>query len=198
MEIKYPVPSIVEQTPQGERSYDIYSMLIKHRVVFIGSPIDITLADLVVSELLYLQSDDPERGINVYVNSPGGDVDAGLAIYDTMHLVRPNVATTCIGSAVGIAALLVAGGAHGDRAVLPNARMMLHQPSTELEGTAADIDVRAREVLRLNARLTELLASDTAHTVERVAQDLNRDFWLNAEEARSYGIIDSIVGHHPG
>lgn len=195
MTLEYPMPTIVEETSRGERTYDIYSMLVKNRVVFVGSPIDMALANLVVAELLYLQFDDPERGINLYVNSPGGEVDAGLAIYDAMHLVRPKVATTCVGTAVGIAALLVAGGAHGQRAALANARLMIHQPSTELAGTAADIDVRAREVLRLNARLTELLASDTAQQLERVAHDLNRDFWLSADEALNYGLVDSIVGH---
>lgn len=197
MDKEYPVPTVVERTPLGEREYDIYSMLVKNRVVFIGSPIDMAVADLVVAELLVLQQQDPERDIAVYVNSPGGELDAGLAIYDAMHLVRPPVATTCVGTAIGIAALLVAAGTRGRRAALPNARLMIHQPSTEVVGAAADIDVRAREIVRMNARLTELLATDSGQPVERVAHDMNRDFWLSAEEAVSYGLVDTVLGRAP-
>jgi len=193
---EYPAPSIVERTPEGERFYDIYSMLVKNRVVFIGTPIDYMLADLVVAELLLLQQQDAEHDIQLYINSPGGEVDAGLAIYDAMHLVQPAVATACVGSAVGISALLLAGGTRGKRAALPNARVMIHQPSTDVEGTAADIDVHAREVLRLNTRLTELLAHDSRQTVERITLDINRDFWMDAYEALAYGLIDSVVGQN--
>jgi ATP-dependent Clp protease protease subunit len=169
---------------------------VKNRVVFIGTPIDYMLADLVVAELLLLQQQDAEHDIQLYINSPGGEVDAGLAIYDAMHLVQPAVATACVGSAVGISALLLAGGTRGKRAALPNARVMIHQPSTDVEGTAADIDVHAREVLRLNTRLTELLAHDSRQTVERITLDINRDFWMDAYEALAYGLIDSVVGQN--
>jgi ATP-dependent Clp protease protease subunit len=197
-ERQYPMPSVVEEDPGGERVYDLYSLLIKNRIVFVGTPIDHAVANLVAAELLFLQHDDPGRSIEMYVNSPGGDVDAGLAMYDAMHLVRPRIATICVGVAVGIAALIVAGGARGQRTALANARMMIHQPSSQLEGVAADIDVHAREIVRLNARLIELLAGDTSQPVGRVAGDLNRDFWLNAEEALSYGLVDDVLGRPVG
>lgn len=195
--VDYPMPTVIEETREGARTYDLYSMLVKNRIVLIGTPIDGTLADLVVAELLYLQQEDPERDIQLYLNCPGGEVDAGLAIYDAMHLVQPQVATICVGSAIGIAALLLAGGARHKRAALPNAHIMIHQPSIQLEGTAADIDVRAREILRLNARLTESLAVETGQTDEQITRDISRDFWMNAQEALEYGLIDKIVGQHP-
>jgi ATP-dependent Clp protease, protease subunit len=190
----YMVPMVTEQTSRGERSYDIYSLLLKNRIVFLGTPIDDTVANLTIAQLLYLAQEDPDRDIQMYLNTPGGSVDAGLAIYDTMQLIQPQVATTCIGIAASMGAWLLAGGAKGKRAALPNARVLIHQASAGFEGTAADIEVQAREILRLEARMQELLATDTGQSVERIAQDINRDYWMSAGEAREYGIIDLIVG----
>jgi len=190
----YTVPMVVEQTSRGERGYDIFSLLLKNRIVFLGTPIDDTAANLIVAQLLFLAQDDPERDIQLYINSPGGSVDAGLAIYDTMHLIQPQVATTCVGIAASMGAWLLAGGAKGKRLALPNARILIHQGSTGLQGTAADIEIHARETLRLEARMQELLAADTGQAVERIARDLNRDYWMSAQEARDYGIVDSLVG----
>lgn len=190
----YAVPMVVEQTSRGERGYDIFSLLLKNRIVFLGTPIDDVAANLIVAQLLFLAQDDPERDIQLYINSPGGSVDAGLAIYDTMHLIQPAVATTCVGIAASMGAWLLAGGAKGKRAALPNARILIHQGSAGLQGTAADIEIHAREMLRLEARMQELLAADTGQPVERIANDLNRDYWMSAQEAREYGIVDSLVG----
>lgn len=192
--VSYVVPMVIEQTARGERGYDIYSLLLKNRIVFVGTPIDDTVANLIVAQLLYLAQDDPDRDIQMYINSPGGAVDAGLAIYDTMHLIHPPVATTCVGMAASMGAVLLGGGARGKRAALPNARILIHQPSAGFTGTAADIEVQAREILRMNVRLQELMAGDTGQTVERIARDINRDYWMNAREARDYGVIDTIVG----
>ena len=188
------VPMVTEQTSRGERSYDIYSLLLKNRIVFLGTPIDDTVANLIVAQLLYLAQEDPDRDIQMYLNTPGGSVDAGLAIYDTMQLIQPQVATTCIGICASMGAWLLAGGAKGKRAALPNARILIHQASGGFEGTAADIEVQAREILRLEARMQELLAADTGQSVDRIAHDINRDYWMSAGEARDYGIIDLIVG----
>jgi len=192
--VGYSVPMVVEQTSRGERGYDIFSLLLKNRIVFLGTPIDDVVANLIVAQLLYLAQEDPDREIQMYINSPGGQVDAGLAIYDTMHLIQPRVATTCVGMAASAAAVILAGGAEGKRLALPNSRMLIHQASAGVQGTAADIEVHAREILRLNARIKELLSADTGQSVERIAQDINRDFWMSAVEARDYGLIDSIVG----
>src|SRR5438309_6788533 len=192
--VSYAVPMVVEQTSRGERAYDIFSLLLKNRIVFLGTPIDDTVANLIVAQLLYLAQEDPERDIQMYINSPGGQVDAGLAIYDTMHLIQPQVATTCVGMAASMAAVLLGGGATGKRAALPNARILIHQASAGVQGTAADIEVHAREILRLNARLKELLSADTGQTVDRLSQDINRDYWMSALEAREYGLIDAIIG----
>src|SRR5882724_2046489 len=192
--VSYAVPMVVEQTSRGERAYDIFSLLLKNRIVFLGTPIDDTVANLIVAQLLYLAQEDPDREIQMYINSPGGQVDAGLAIYDTMHLIQPQVATTCVGMGASMGAVLLGGGAKGKRAALPNARILIHQASAGVQGTAADIEVHAREILRLNARLKELLSADTGQSVERIAQDINRDFWMSAVEAREYGLIDTIVG----
>ena len=188
------VPMVTEQTSRGERSYDIYSLLLKNRIVFLGTPIDDTVANLIVAQLLYLAQEDPDRDIQMYVNSPGGSVDAGLAIYDTMQLIQPQVATTCVGIAASMGAWLLAGGAKGKRSALPNARVLIHQASAGFQGTAADIEVQAREILRLEARMQELLSADTGQSVDRIAQDINRDYWMSANEAQQYGIIDLIVG----
>src|SRR5690349_1615542 len=190
----YTVPMVVEQTSRGERGYDIFSLLLKNRIVFLGTPIDDTIANLIVAQLLYLAQEDPDRDIQMYINSPGGQVDSGLAIYDTMHLIQPQVATTCIGMAASMGAVLLGGGAKGKRAALPNARILIHQASAGVQGTAADIEVHAREILRLNARLKELMASDTGQDLERISHDINRDYWMSAHEARDYGVIDMIHG----
>src|SRR3982074_549553 len=190
----YSVPMVVEQTSRGERGYDIFSLLLKNRIVFLGTPIDDVVANLIVAQLLYLAQEDPDREIQMYINSPGGQVDAGLAIYDTMHLIQPQVATTCIGMAASMGAVLLAGGAKGRRTSLPNSRILIHQASSGFQGTAADIEVQAREMLRLEARMTELLSADTGQSVERIKQDINRDYWMSAIEANEYGLIDSIVG----
>ena len=192
--LAYTVPMVVEQTSRGERGYDIFSLLLKNRIVFLGTPIDDVVANLIVAQLLYLAQEDPDRDIQMYINSPGGQVDAGLAIYDTMHLIQPQVATTCIGMAASMGAVLLAGGAKGKRSSLPNSRILIHQASAGFQGTAADIEVQAREMLRLEARMVELLASDTGQTAERIKQDINRDYWMSATEALEYGLIDSIVG----
>jgi ATP-dependent Clp protease protease subunit len=190
----YSVPMVVEQTSRGERGYDIFSLLLKNRIVFLGTPIDDIVANLIVAQLLYLAQEDPEREIQMYINSPGGHIDAGLAIYDTIHLIQPQVATTCIGMAASMGAVLLGGGAKGKRAALPNSRILIHQASAGFQGTAADIEVQAREIIRINARLQEMMAADTGQPVERLAHDINRDYWMSAHEAREYGVIDMIVG----
>ena len=192
--IAYSVPMVVEQTSRGERAYDIFSLLLKNRIIFLGTPINDEVANTIVAQLLYLQQEDPERDIQLYINSPGGEVDAGLAIYDTMHLVLPDVATTCVGMAASAAAVILAGGAKGKRSALPNSRMLIHQASAGVQGTAADIEVHAREILRLNARLKELMAADTGQDIERISRDINRDYWMSAQEAKEYGVIDLIHG----
>jgi ATP-dependent Clp protease, protease subunit len=190
----YSVPMVVEQTSRGERGYDIFSLLLKNRIVFLGTPIDDVVANLIVAQLLYLAQEDPDREIQMYINSPGGQVDAGLAIYDTMHLIQPQVATTCIGMAASMGAVLLAGGAKGKRSSLPNSRILIHQTSAGFQGTAADIEVQAREIIRMNARLQEMMAADTGQSVERIGLDINRDYWMSAQEARAYGVVDAIVG----
>src|SRR5437764_11838944 len=190
----YSVPMVVEQTSRGERGYDIFSLLLKNRIVFLGTPIDDVVANLIVAQLLYLAQDDPDRDIQMYINSPGGQIDAGLAIYDTMHLIQPQVGTTCIGMAASMGAVLLGGGAKGKRSALPNSRILIHQASAGFQGTASDIEVQAREILRMNARLQELIAADTAKSVDRVAHDVNRDYWMSATEAKEYGVIDLIHG----
>jgi ATP-dependent Clp protease protease subunit len=192
--IAYSVPMVVEQTSRGERAYDIFSLLLRNRIVFLGTPVTEEVANLIVAQLLFLQQDDPERDIHLYINSPGGEADAGLAIYDTMQLVTPSVATTCVGMAASAAAVILAGGAKGKRLALPNSRMLIHQASAGMQGTAADSEVHAREILRLNARITQWLSADTGQSVERISSDINRDYWMSAIEAREYGLIDSIVG----
>lgn len=190
----YSVPMVVEQTSRGERAYDIYSLLLRNRVIFLGTPVTEEVANVIVAQLLFLQQDDAARDIHLYINSPGGEIDAGLAIYDTMQLVSPDVSTTCVGMAASAAAVILAGGAKGKRLSLPNSRMLIHQASAGVQGTAADIEVHAREILRLNARVIQLMAADTGQTPERIAQDINRDYWMSAVEARDYGLVDAIVG----
>jgi len=192
--ISYSVPMVVEQTARGERAYDIYSLLLRNRIIFLGTQVTDEVANAIIAQLLFLQQDDPDRDIHLYVNSPGGDADAGLAIYDTMHLVAPDVSTTCVGMAASAAAVILAGGAKGKRLSLPNSRMLIHQASAGVQGTAADIEVHAREIIRLNARIKELMSADTGQPVERIERDINRDYWMSALEAKAYGLIDTVVG----
>jgi ATP-dependent Clp protease protease subunit len=192
--VGYTVPMVVEQSSRGERAYDIFSLLLKNRIVFLGTPIDDVVANLIIAQLLYLAQEDPDREIQMYINSPGGQVDAGLAIYDTIHLIQPQVATTCVGMAASMGAVLLGGGAKGKRSALPNSRILIHQASAGVQGTAADIEVHAREILRMNARLKELMAVDTGQDLERISHDINRDYWMSASEAKEYGVIDSVHG----
>src|SRR2546429_4053392 len=191
--VSYAVPMVVDQPIRGERAYDIFSLLLKNRIVFLGTPIDDVVANLIVAQLLYLAQEDGEREIQMYINSPGGQIDAGLAIYDTMHLIQPQVATTCIGMAASMGAVLLGGGAKGKRSALPNSRILIHQASAGFQGTASDIEVQARAILRMNARLQELIAADTGKSVDRVAHDVNRDYWMSASEAKEYGVVDLVV-----
>ncbi|TCL68527.1 ATP-dependent Clp protease protease subunit [Hydrogenispora ethanolica] len=186
------VPIVVEQTNRGERSYDIFSRLLKDRIVFIGGPIDDTMANLVIAQLLFLQSEDPDKDISVYINSPGGVVYSGLAIYDTMQFIRPQVATVCIGIAASMAALLLAAGAKGKRFALPNSRVMIHQPHGGAEGQAVDIDIQAREILRLKEIGNHILVNHTGQPMEKIERDIDRNYWMSAHEAKEYGIIDEI------
>lgn len=186
------VPIVVEQTNRGERAYDIYSRLLKERIIFIGGPIDDDLANLVVAQLLFLESEDPEKDITLYINSPGGVVYAGLAIYDTMQYVKPDVATVCVGFAASAAALLLAGGARGKRKALPYSRIMIHQPWGGARGQASEVEIEAREILRLKEIANEILARHTGKPVEQIAKDTDRNFYMSAEEAEEYGIIDGV------
>ena len=187
------VPIVVERTGNGERSYDIYSRLLKDRIVFLDGEINDLTADLVVAQLLFLESQDPERDISLYINSPGGIVTAGLAIYDTIKYIKPDVQTICIGQAASMAAVILAGGAKGKRFALPSGRIMMHQPWGGAEGQAKDINIQAREILRLKKMLTEYIAQDTGKSVETVASDLERDNFMSAPEAKDYGIIDKVM-----
>jgi len=186
------VPMVVEQTGRGERAYDIFSRLLKERIVFLGTPIDDTIASLTIAQLLFLESEDPEKDINLYINSPGGSVSAGLAIYDTMQYIRPAVATICMGLAASMGAVLLAGGAKGKRAGLPNSRIMIHQPWGGVQGTASDISIQAEEILKTKKRLNEILARHTGQDVSRVEQDTDRDRYMSSDEAKGYGLIDNV------
>ena len=187
------VPMVVEQTSRGERAYDIYSRLLKDRIVFIGSPIDDDVANLVIAQLLFLEAEDPDKDINVYINSPGGIVTAGMAIYDTMQFIKPPVAAVCIGQAASMAAVLLAGGAHGKRTALPNARILIHQPMGGTHGQATDIKIQAEEILRMREHLNGILAKHTGQPMERIAADTERDYYMSADQAKTYGIIDQVV-----
>ena len=190
------VPMVMEQTSRGERSFDIYSRLLNDRIVFIGQPIDDDLANLVVAQLLHLASEDPDKDICVYVNSPGGSLHAGLAIYDTLQYVRPDVQTICYGMAMSAGSLILAGGAAGKRLVLPNARVLIHQPSSGFQGQSSDIEIHAREVLDLRARIEEIYARHTGQDVERIHDDMERDRFFSAEDAVEYGLVDRIIAEH--
>ncbi|HVH32050.1 MAG TPA: ATP-dependent Clp endopeptidase proteolytic subunit ClpP [bacterium] len=187
------VPMVVEQTARGERAYDIYSRLLKDRIVFLGGPIDDDVANLVIAQLLFLESEDPDKDINLYVNSPGGVVQAGLAIYDTMQHVRPFVATICVGLAASVAAVVLAGGAKGKRFALPYSQILIHQPWGGAQGTTADIDIQARQFLKLRGLVNEILAKHTGQPIERLERDTDRDFWMDVHAAKEYGLIDEVI-----
>ena len=187
------VPMVVEQTPRGERSYDIYSRLLKERVVFLVGPVEDNVANLIVAQLLYLESENPDKDIHLYINSPGGSVSAGLAIYDTMQFIKPDVSTMCVGQAASMGSLLLAGGAKGKRYCLPHSRVMIHQPLGGFQGQATDIDIHAREILKAREQLNMILADHTGQSLETISQDTERDNFKSAEEARDYGLIDEVL-----
>jgi len=190
------VPMVVEQTARGERAYDIYSRLLKDRLVFIVGPIDDHVANLVVAQLLFLESENPDKDVHLYINSPGGIVTAGLSIYDTMQFIKPDVSTICIGQAASMGSFLLAGGTKGKRYCLPHSRIMIHQPSGGFQGQASDIEIHARETLKLKQRLNELLAKHTGQTIERIERDSDRDNFMDAEAAVEYGLIDTVLERH--
>jgi ATP-dependent Clp protease protease subunit len=187
------IPMVVEQTSRGERAYDIYSRLLKDHIIFIGTPIDDNLANLVIAQLLFLQAEDPDRDISVYINSPGGSVTAGLAILDTMRFVKPDVSTFCVGQAASMAAVLLSAGEKGKRFSLPNSRIMIHQPHGGAQGQATDIDIQAKEILRMKAMLNEILRDNTGQELERIERDTDRDYIMSAEAARDYGLLDNVI-----
>ena len=191
------VPMVVEQSPRGERAYDIYSRLLKDRVIFIGTPIDDNVANLVIAQLLFLQSEDADKEISIYINSPGGSVTAGLAIYDTMQFVKPSVATYCVGQAASMGALLLAAGAPGKRFALPAARIMILQPWGGVQGAASDISIQAKEILRLREILNAILAKHSSQTLERIEKDTDRDYFMSAEEAKTYKLVDEVIYGKP-
>ncbi|MEW5874283.1 MAG: ATP-dependent Clp endopeptidase proteolytic subunit ClpP [Candidatus Zixiibacteriota bacterium] len=186
------IPIVVEQTGRGERAYDIYSRLLKDRIIFIGTPIDDNVANLVIAQLLFLEAEDPEKDIFVYINSPGGVVSSGLAIYDTMQYIKPDVTTTCVGMAASMGALLLCAGAAGKRSALANARVMIHQPWGGVQGQVSDIEIHAKELLSLKARLNQILVKHTGQPIEKIEHDTDRNFFMSAEEAKTYGIIDTV------
>ena len=188
------IPMVVEQTNRGERAYDIYSRLLKDNIIFLGTPIDDNVANLVTAQLLFLEAEDPDKDISLYINSPGGSISAGMAVYDTMQFIRPDVTTICIGQAASMGALLLAAGAPGKRFALPNSRILIHQPSLSgLSGQATDIDIHAREILRLRQSMNKILAKHTRQSVDRIEADVERDYIMTAEGAKEYGIIDQVI-----
>ena len=188
------IPMVVEQTSRGERAYDIYSRLLKDNIIFMGTPVDDQVANVITAQLLFLEAEDPEKDIYLYINSPGGSISAGMAIYDTMQFIRPDVTTICIGQAASMGALLLAAGAAGKRFSLPNARILIHQPSMSgLSGQATDIDIHAREILRLRKAMNEILAKHTGQTTDRIQSDVERDYIMTAAQAKDYGIIDQVI-----
>jgi ATP-dependent Clp protease, protease subunit len=189
------VPMVVESTNRGERAYDIYSLLLKERIVFLGTPVNDHVANLIIAQLLFLDREDPERDIHMYIHSPGGLITSGLAIYDTMQLIKPDVSTICVGMAASMGAVLLAGGAPGKRYALPNSTVMLHQAAGGFEGTAADIEIQAKEIIRLQNRIREILALHTNQPLERISHDTDRDFFMTPEQAKDYGVIDEVIGH---
>ena len=191
------VPIVIETTNRGERAYDIYSRLLKDRIIFLGAPIDDVFANLIIAQLLFLEAEDPEKDINLYVNSPGGSVTAGLGIYDTMQYVKPPINTICLGQAASMGAFLLAAGTKGKRFALPNARVMIHQPMGGFQGQATEIDIHAREILKIRERLNEIMAKHTGQPLEKIALDTERDYFLSAEEAKQYGLIDEVITRPP-
>ena len=189
------IPMVIEQTSRGERSFDIYSRLLNERIIFLGTPVDDQIANLIVAQLLHLESEDPEKDISIYINSPGGSVYAGLAIYDTMQFIRPDVATTCVGIAMSMGALLLASGVEGKRTALPNSKILIHQVSGGFQGQGTDIEIQARETISLKRILEEIIAKHTNQPMEKVSKDMERDYYLTAEEAQEYGIVDNVVAH---
>jgi ATP-dependent Clp protease protease subunit len=191
------VPMVVEQTARGERAFDIYSRLLKDRIIFLGTQIDDNISNLIIAQILFLESEDSDKDIHIYINSPGGVVSAGLAIYDTMQYVRPEISTICVGQAASMGALLLAGGADGKRFALPNSRILIHQPLGGAQGQATDIDIQAREILRLREELNQILAKHTGQTMEKLYEDTDRDFFMTSAQAKDYGIIDKIIEKRP-
>ncbi len=191
------VPMVVEQTGRGERAFDIYSRLLKERVIFLVGPIDDYMANVVVAQLLFLEADNPEKDISLYINSPGGIVTAGLAIYDTMRFIKPDVSTICVGQACSMGSFLLAAGAKGKRYILPNSRVMIHQPSGGAQGQATDIEIQAKEILYLRERLNAELAANTGQPIEKIAQDVERDYFMSSEEAKAYGVVDAVLDRRP-
>jgi ATP-dependent Clp protease protease subunit len=187
------IPIVIEQSPRGERAYDIYSRLLKERIVFLGGIVDDEIANLIIAQFLFLEAEDPKRDVTLYINSPGGMVTAGLAIYDTMQYIRPDVSTLCLGQAASMGAMLLAAGAEGKRYTLPNARILIHQPMGGFKGQATDIDIHAREILRLRQRLNEILAAHTGQPLEKIQEDTERDFFMSGEEAGEYGLVDGVI-----
>jgi ATP-dependent Clp protease protease subunit len=187
------IPIVIEQTSRGERAYDIYSRLLKDRIIFIGAPIEDNFANLIIAQLLFLESEDPEKDINLYINSPGGLVTSGLAVYDTIQYIRPDVSTICIGQASSMGALLLAAGEKGKRFALPNSRIMIHQPMGGFQGQATDVDIHAREILKMRERLNEIMAKHTGQPIERIRQDTERDYFMSGEQAKEYGLIDEVI-----
>jgi len=186
---------VIEQTSRGERSFDIYSRLLNERIIFLGTPIDDQIANLIVAQLLHLESEDPDKDISIYINSPGGSVYSGLAIYDTMQFIKPDIQTICVGIAMSMGALILAGGAGGKRMALPNAKILIHQVSSGFQGQATDIEIQAREIIGIKRRLEEIISNHTGQELEKVSKDMERDYFMTADESKDYGIIDQVIEH---
>jgi len=191
--MSYFIPYVIEQNERGERAYDIYSRLLKDRIIFLGTPVDDGVANSVIAQLLFLESEDPDKDINIYINSPGGVVTSGLAIYDTMQFVKPDISTICLGQAASMGALLLAAGTKGKRYALPNARIMIHQPLGGFQGQATDIEIHAKEILRIKEKLNEILVKHTGQPMERISRDTDRDYFLSGDQAAEYGLVDKVV-----
>jgi len=191
------IPMVIEQTTRGERSYDIYSRLLKDRIIFLGEPIDDVFSNVIIAQLLFLEAEDPEKDINIYINSPGGSVTAGLGIYDTMQYVRSPITTICLGQAASMGALLLCAGTKGKRFALPNARVMIHQPMGGFQGQATEIDIQAREILKILERLNEIMVKHSGQPIEKIARDTERDYFMSAEETKAYGLIDEVISRSP-
>jgi ATP-dependent Clp protease, protease subunit len=189
------IPMVVEQTSRGERAFDIYSRLLNERIIFLGTPVDDQIANLIVAQLIHLESEDPDKDISIYINSPGGQVYAGLAIYDTMQYIKPDVQTICVGMAMSMGAVILAGGADGKRMATPNSKILIHQGSAGFHGQPTDIEIQAREVISLKRRLEEILAKHTGQDLEKISKDVDRDYYMTADEAQEYGIIDTVIAH---